>query len=317
MALGFAFGRAETACRGLPEQVGQNDRLRLGSDGNHTLLVVVLGLVACRAVFPNVPGTVNVHRPELANLARPATRQALETDHIGHNPGQRGQGGLDNRVTDGGNLGGFPCRAAALPESLHGGKAMIDRSGNQFPAYSPLEATADFVYHVVDVAAGKVLLGKLLLDCQQAERAEIPGKGPAVKVLRQKQGALDIFRGKSLDAVFLVIAVGKILVGCGKFNHGHSNGLGGGAGLGNGIDGQLGNEAGIGFFALGAAVAAEVMTFALDLDKGLTASLVVAVLGNGNRDNGHGSTPFLSGRGSHYPFAPDFQGCTADRRQVT
>ncbi len=220
---------------GVPQQVGQDDRLGLGADEDDALFAVMLGLVTAGPVLPNLAAAVQVHRAELADFTGPASGQALEADHIGNDRGQVGQRGVDDGVVNGRNGGGFACRAAALAEPLHGRQAVVDGSRNQFPACSPLEATADFVYHVVDVAAGEFLLGKLPLNGQQAEGTEVFGRGPAVKLGGNQQGAADIGGRQGDDAVLSVVFLGEVLIGGGQFHHGDATGWAVGVGVTTGL----------------------------------------------------------------------------------
>ena len=64
---------------------------------------------------------------------------------------------------------------------------------------------------------------------------------------------------------------------------------------------QLGHEAGVAFFAVRCAVATEIMPLSVNLHVGATRRLVTAILGDGNRNDGHNSTSFRSGGGHFDP----------------
>ncbi len=66
------------------QEVRPENLLRPWSHCNCTLLAVVFGFMAFRAIDPDIARSINVARPDHADLARPAAGQPLQADHIGH-----------------------------------------------------------------------------------------------------------------------------------------------------------------------------------------------------------------------------------------
>ena len=95
----------------------------LGTDEDNSLAAVMLRLVLSRAVLPDFAAAVQVHRPQLADFAGPASGEALESHHIRHDLRQVGQRGLDERFLDGQDRGRFAGGRAAPLQPFDGRKS--------------------------------------------------------------------------------------------------------------------------------------------------------------------------------------------------
>ena len=62
--------------------------IRRRADEDFAPVAVMFGLMALGAVDPGVDAPIDVHGPELADLAWPAAGEAVEADHTGHHFGQ-------------------------------------------------------------------------------------------------------------------------------------------------------------------------------------------------------------------------------------
>src|SRR5438105_1299555 len=130
-------------------EVGLNQPLNLGTNVNRATAAMMLRFVAGRMVFPNIVASIYVHRAKLADLARAASCEALESHHIGNDRRQERQRGINHGVVNGQNGGRLTGGCSTLAQSVDGCKSVVNGTGNQFAAHAPLEATSDFVANVV------------------------------------------------------------------------------------------------------------------------------------------------------------------------
>ncbi len=70
---------------GSMKQVGSEYRLGPRANKDQPAAAAVCGLVARWAVNPKFSATIDVPRPQIADFARPAASEPLETDHVGDN----------------------------------------------------------------------------------------------------------------------------------------------------------------------------------------------------------------------------------------
>jgi hypothetical protein len=82
--LGLAITRSEAIGFGVSGQVVQQHGLGLGADGDDALAAVMLRLVRCGTVEPNIAAAVKVAGPRDADLCRPHSGEPLESHHVGH-----------------------------------------------------------------------------------------------------------------------------------------------------------------------------------------------------------------------------------------
>ena len=87
-SLFLRFRWHETKCFLGSQQVGPQDLLRLGADGNESFASVVLHFVGCRPIDPHIARSINVDGTQVADIFRPAPGQTLRADHIGHDERQ-------------------------------------------------------------------------------------------------------------------------------------------------------------------------------------------------------------------------------------
>jgi autotransporter-associated beta strand protein len=179
----FTFSRNEAVGGLVPQQVGAQHVLPLGTNEDHPLTTMMFGLVGLGPVAPHSARGVHVAWAEDADFAGSATGKPLEPYHIGNDLRQVGYSGVDNPVSHRPDRLGLAGRAMPFPQSRHRRQSLMDRDLDHLLGYGPLEHLLDRLNEPVDIAATIAGLGQTLLNRLQGQGAEVLGQRVAIGFL--------------------------------------------------------------------------------------------------------------------------------------
>lgn len=186
-------------------------------------------------------------------------------------------GGVDHGIVDGGHRFRLMGLSATTLETVDHCQRLMDAGRDQLSCGAPLKHPADVADPLIDQLSSQPFVDHLLADHLEGGGAKLGAGVPAVETSDRAEGKGDVSDLRRGPAVLPVVIVGKFQVGNHQLDNGQSRLVVAWLNLPAVLQ-PLGHEAVVFELAGLRAVRAEIVSLAFQIDDGLAAAAVLAIL---------------------------------------